>query len=259
MADKSQLFTLGAVAVGGYILYNWAKTQCSTPGSSLYGGSICGMLSGTTATAASSQWPQTMAALATVPATILSAAGQAAFLAQLTAANGQSAAGISDAIALQALNAILANHSTCTGTWNPDTFGCSGAPAPPVSTPATVIPPPTSAPVETGNTTPAWMTSLSALAAQLQSMSGQSGNLNVDQWSYYYNQLREQRGMPDLTGAQVSAILALDPSGNRSDTISATQYVNDIFNLGQGLSGGIVGFGGNLFVPAYMIHNPGVF
>jgi len=35
---------LAGLAAAAYAAYEWAQTQCATAGSSLYGGSICGML-----------------------------------------------------------------------------------------------------------------------------------------------------------------------------------------------------------------------
>jgi len=85
---------------------------------------------------------------------------------------------------------------------------------------------------------PAWMASLAALGTQLQTMAGSSMQ-DIDQWSTFYNNLRQQRNMPELTGPQVAAILAVNPAtaANRSATIGAPEYVNDIFNLGYGLQG----------------------
>jgi hypothetical protein len=41
-----------AAAAGAYLAYEWAQTQCATPGSSLYGGTICGWLPASTTTVA---------------------------------------------------------------------------------------------------------------------------------------------------------------------------------------------------------------
>lgn len=88
------------------------------------------------------------------------------------------------------------------------------------------------------STYPAWMTSLAALASQLQTMAG-SPTQSIDQWVYYYNQLRQQRNMAELTGAQVTSILNVSPATQavRTTPIAAQDFVNDIFGLGLGLSG----------------------
>jgi len=45
--DSSKLITLGAVGVGLWLLYEWLISQCETPSSSFFGGSVCGTLLGT--------------------------------------------------------------------------------------------------------------------------------------------------------------------------------------------------------------------
>lgn len=123
--------------------------------------------------------------------------------------------------------------------WLYNTFFSAPAVVPVASAPASTS---SSGTVATGTpaaaTTPAWMASLAALGSQLQTMAGASQQ-NIDQWSTYYNNLRQQRNMPELTGAQVSAILAVNPAtvASRAATIGAPEYVNDIFNLGYGLAG----------------------
>jgi len=108
----------------------------------------------------------------------------------------------------------------------------------PVGTGTGVQPAPTTPANNPAAATPTWMTSLAALGNQLQTMAG-SPQQDVDQWSTQYNNLRQQRNMPELTGPQVAAILAVNPAtaANRSATIGAPEYVNDIFNLGYGLQG----------------------
>ena len=85
---------------------------------------------------------------------------------------------------------------------------------------------------------PPYMANLAALTTQLQTMAG-SPNQSIDQWAFYYNQLRQQRNMPELTGAQVSAILAVSPAtaADRTAQIAAQDFTNDIFGLGYGLQG----------------------
>ena len=115
----------------------------------------------------------------------------------------------------------------------------AAAVAPAASTPVVAAPPATPNPLNSpAAAVPSWMASLAALGSQLQTMAG-SAQQDVDQWSTYYNNLRQQRNMPELTGDQVGAILAVNPAtqANRSATIGAPEYVNDIFNLGYGLQG----------------------
>jgi hypothetical protein len=45
--DSSKLITLGIVGIGLYILYDWLVSQCESPGSGFYGGSLCNSLIGT--------------------------------------------------------------------------------------------------------------------------------------------------------------------------------------------------------------------
>jgi hypothetical protein len=55
MAQSSpvgSIITLGVLAAAAYALYEWLSSECSTVGSTLYGGTICGLLPGTTVAAA---------------------------------------------------------------------------------------------------------------------------------------------------------------------------------------------------------------
>jgi hypothetical protein len=61
-----------AAAAGAYLAYEWAQTQCATPGSSLYGGTICGMLPATAPAATAT--PTTAPATIPVTAPVTSAA-----------------------------------------------------------------------------------------------------------------------------------------------------------------------------------------
>lgn len=45
--DTSKLVTLGIVGVGLYVLYEWFISQCESPASGFYGGSLCNSLIGT--------------------------------------------------------------------------------------------------------------------------------------------------------------------------------------------------------------------
>jgi hypothetical protein len=85
---------------------------------------------------------------------------------------------------------------------------------------------------------PDWMANLDALRQKLETMGGGAAN-NIDQWVFQYNQLRQQRNMQQLTGSQIAAILAVNPAtvANRAAPIPASEFVNDIFGLGYGLSG----------------------
>jgi hypothetical protein len=118
--------------------------------------------------------------------------------------------------------------------WLYETFFVKVAASAPASTSS-------SGTVATGTTStlPAYMANLAALTAQLQTMSGQSGPLNIDQWVYQYNQLRQQRNMLTLTADQVSALLNVNPktAADRTVPIAASEFTNDIFGLGYGLQG----------------------
>ncbi len=125
--------------------------------------------------------------------------------------------------------------------WLYNTFFSAAAPV----TPAAAAPASTSSSgtVATGTpvaaTTPAWMANLNALATQLQTMSGTGAAQDIDQWVYYYNQLRQTRNMPTLTSDQITALLNVNPAtaATRTTPISASEFVNDIFGLGYGLQG----------------------
>lgn len=130
------------------------------------------------------------------------------------------------------------------GYWLYNTFFTATAAAPIVSTPATApASTSTSGTVATGTpvtaTTPAWMANLNALSTQLQTMSGGGASQDIDQWVFYYNQLRQQRNMPLLTGDQIISLLNVNPAtaATRSTPIAASEFVNDIFGLGYGLQG----------------------
>jgi hypothetical protein len=70
------IITLGVIGAAAWALYEWLSSQCSTPGSSLYGGSICGFIPGVTVSAstpattsgATAGTPATTAAATTAPA-----------------------------------------------------------------------------------------------------------------------------------------------------------------------------------------------
>lgn len=108
--------------------------------------------------------------------------------------------------------------------------------AAPAPAPTSTTPPPATTPAAPA--VPDWMTNLDALRQKLESLAGGS-SFDVDQWVYQYNQLRQQRNMPLMTGPQIAAILAVNPAtaSNRSQTIPSSEFVNDIFGLGYGLQG----------------------
>jgi len=113
----------------------------------------------------------------------------------------------------------------------------------------TTNPAPTSTtppPAPTQPVVPDWMANLDALRQKLESMAG-GPSVDIDQWVYQYNQLRQQRNMGTLTGPQIAAILAVNPAtvANRSTPIPSSEFVNDIFGLGYGLQGlrGLRGIG----------------
>lgn len=113
----------------------------------------------------------------------------------------------------------------------------AAAPSPPApAAPTSTTPPPDTTPAVPA--VPDWMANLDALRQKLESMGGASSN-NVDQWVFQYNQLRQQRNMQQLTGSQIAAILAVNPAtaADRTKTIPASEFVNDIFGLGFGLQG----------------------
>lgn len=115
-----------------------------------------------------------------------------------------------------------------------------GAPVQPSPSASTSAPAPATV-VTGGSNVPVWMTSLPALANALHAAAG-SDSQSVDQWVYYYNNFRSQRGMPALTSDQLIALLSsfgfpADSSAARSTAISSTQFVNAIFGLGLGLQG----------------------
>lgn len=124
--------------------------------------------------------------------------------------------------------------------WLYETFFVSAAATPAATAPASTS---STGTVATGtpatSTTPGWMANLNALGTQLQTMAGGPGSHNIDQWVFYYNQLRQQRNMPTLTGAQITALLAVNPAtaADRTAPIGASEFVNDIFGLGYGLQG----------------------
>ena len=120
--------------------------------------------------------------------------------------------------------------------WLYETFFTTPAAAAPASTSS-------SGTVATGTTStatlPAWMANLGALGTQLQTMTGGGASQNIDQWVYYYDQLRQQRNMPTLTSAQVQTILNVNPAtaADRTVPIGVSEFVNDVSGLGLGLQG----------------------
>jgi hypothetical protein len=115
----------------------------------------------------------------------------------------------------------------------------AAAPAVAPATGSTTPAAPAGAGTPTATTTPVWMANLNALATQLQTMSGTGAAQDIDQWVYYYNQLRQTRNMPTLTSDQIIALLNVNPAtaSNRTTPIAASEFVNDIFGLGYGLQG----------------------
>lgn len=107
------------------------------------------------------------------------------------------------------------------------------APAPPTPAPPPPAPPATTIPTVSGDGGPTGR----ALVAQ---NNGVDGNLNFDQWSYYYQKIRPDDPIsPDLFGAIVQGC-----GGNHSANIKAAQFL-ECLNMGRivrGLSG-FRGFG----------------
>ena len=71
--DSGKLITLGVLGVGLWALYEWLVSQCETPSSGFYGGSVCQMLIGTplaTATAPISTTPVTTTSTTTTATTV---------------------------------------------------------------------------------------------------------------------------------------------------------------------------------------------
>ena len=166
MSDNTQkLAWMVGLAAGLIAIYNWLEnSQCNTPGSTLYGGTVCGWIglnAPTTVTAASgltntspaaasvaSAFPMTSAALQAASGTILSASevgdiqeAMATALTKLTASNAtaaqiqaqdsQMASNIAQSVT--AYQACMANK----GSWNINAGTCGSpqgiAPAPTVA------------------------------------------------------------------------------------------------------------------------------
>jgi hypothetical protein len=260
-----KIVTLVVVVGGGYFLYEWLKSQCSTVGSALYGNAtLCPMLgltvaasTVTTPTGGSSSSPVNTAAFwnSLVP----QFGGTPLTPAQLASTFPNSSATMTMA---QFTATVAAAYPS------PGSVPLPSGAAP---TPAPYVPP-------TTNPTPAAPTSNpSALTQQLLSAAGlgSSSTLNADQWSYYYT----QTGHTAIASGTFESLFF--PNGRPSDPtqnpqMTAAQFVAAIATAGLNgfgpvpqavptgwnppiiwgrLPGGqLAGLGDDIGLPAYLIH-----
>ena len=238
--DYTSIILLGAAGLAALYAYDQGWFSTPSPSNTVPVG-------GTTASFPAGVTP--------ISTTVMTLAGQQAWVAQMVAA-GYSVATINTALqamATQYQDCVAPSvWTTLTSYANSANNGCnnpSGLPAV-GTTPITSTPPvtPTAAPI----TAPVTSTTYAAVYAALQSAAGTT-SLTPDQWSYYWTQI----GHPAISASDFSTLLSNMGITDRTQPMALGTFVAGLQSLNQN-EFGISGFGNYSGIPVGWIHQGGV-